>query len=63
MQDMQIQAEKLRQDAAECALIRDLATAPHKQQLFDRLAKHLNILADEVEKAIATEVDGATKRA
>ncbi|MBR0995513.1 hypothetical protein JQ580_32865 [Bradyrhizobium japonicum] len=62
MEDMQIQVEKLRKEAAECALIRDLATAPHKQQLFDRLTKHLNILADEVEKAIADQA-GATERA
>lgn len=30
MKDMQAQLEKLRTDAAECALIRDLATAPKK---------------------------------
>ena len=55
MKDMQAQAEKLRTDAAECALIRDLATEPHKRELFNRLAEHLNTLAAEVEKAIADQ--------
>ncbi|WP_440642067.1 hypothetical protein ACSHT2_13930 [Bradyrhizobium sp. PUT101] len=52
MKDMRTQAEKLRTDAAECALIRDLATEPKKRELFSRLAEHLNTLADEVERAI-----------
>jgi len=50
MQDYQAQIEKLRTEAAECALIRDLATDKAKRELFDRLAQHLNALADEVEK-------------
>ena len=41
MQDMKARLEKLRADAAECALIRDLATDPVKRELFARLAKHL----------------------
>ncbi|MCS3896423.1 hypothetical protein M2171_005556 [Bradyrhizobium japonicum USDA 38] len=53
MQDMQAQLEKLRADAAECALIRDLATDPKKRELFTRLAEHLTVLADEVQRAIA----------
>jgi hypothetical protein len=52
MQDMLAQLEKLRRDAAECAVIRDLATDPQKRELFDRLAAHLTILASEVERAI-----------
>ncbi|WP_258770042.1 hypothetical protein [Bradyrhizobium arachidis] len=44
--------EKLRTDAAECALIRDLATDPKKRDLFGRLADHLAVLASEVERAI-----------
>jgi hypothetical protein len=52
MQDMLAQLEKLRSDAAECALIRDLATDPKKRELFDRLAVHLNVLASEVERAM-----------
>lgn len=35
MQDMQAHLEKLRKDAAECALIRDLATDPRKRELFN----------------------------
>jgi hypothetical protein len=52
MQDMLAQLEKLRSDAAECALIRDLATDPKKRELFDRLAAHLSLLASEVERAM-----------
>jgi hypothetical protein len=50
---MQAQLEKLKTDAAECALIRDLATDPKKRELFARLAEHLTALASEVEQAIA----------
>ncbi len=53
MQDMKAHLEKLRTDAAECALIRDLATDIRKRELFARLAEHLNLLAGEVEAAIA----------
>jgi hypothetical protein len=52
MQDMQTHLEKLRTDAAECGLIRDLATDSQKRELFARLAAHLSALADEVERAI-----------
>jgi hypothetical protein len=45
MKDYQAQLEKLRRDAAECALIRDHATDKAKRQLFDRLAAHLGTLA------------------
>jgi hypothetical protein len=53
MKDMESQLERLRADAAECALIRDLATDLQKRELFGRLAEHLNVLASEVERAIA----------
>jgi hypothetical protein len=53
MKDMQASLEKLRTEAAECALIRDLATDPKKRDLFARLADHLAALAAEVEEAIA----------
>jgi hypothetical protein len=53
MKDMQAQLEKLRKDAAECALIRDLATDPKKRELFTRLADHLSVLAAEVERSVA----------
>jgi hypothetical protein len=58
MRDMQVQLEKLRTDAAECALIRDLATDPTKRELFTKLAEHLSTLAAEVEAAIAAKLGG-----
>ena len=56
MQDMKAYLEKLRADAAECALIRDLATDPVKRELFARLAEHLAALAGEIEAAITTRL-------
>ena len=58
MQDMKAHLEKLRTDAAECSLIRDLATDPQKRALFTRLAEHLGTLASEVEAAIAAKLTG-----
>ena len=52
MQNYQASLEKLRGDAAEAALIRDLATDMAKREMFNRLAKHLDQLADEVERAM-----------
>jgi hypothetical protein len=52
MKDYQAQIEKLRKDAADCTLIRDLATDKAKREMFDRLATHLSILADQVELAM-----------
>jgi hypothetical protein len=52
MKDYQAQAEKLRTEAAECALIRDLATDKAKREMFDRLATDLTVLADQIELAI-----------
>jgi hypothetical protein len=42
MKDYQGSIEKLRKDAAEAALIRDLATDGAKRETFDRLQKHLS---------------------
>ncbi|WP_407169803.1 hypothetical protein [Bradyrhizobium sp. ORS 111] len=53
MKDMVAHLEKLRADAAECALIRDLATDPRKRRLFTMLAEHLSELAAAVETEIA----------
>ncbi len=53
MKDMQAHLEKLRADAAECALISNFATNLEKKALFTRLAEHLTVLASEVERAIA----------
>lgn len=58
MQDYATQVEKLRRDAAECAMIRDLATDPAKREVFDRLAKHLAVLADQVELAMTERKNG-----
>ena len=52
MKDYQSQLEKLRRDAAECELIRDLATDKAKRELFDRIASHLTVLANQVEIAV-----------
>ncbi|MGM4875756.1 hypothetical protein AB7645_31515 [Bradyrhizobium sp. 956_D2_N1_5] len=49
MKDYQASLEKLRKDAAEAALIRDLATVPTKRE---KLALHLTSLADQVELAM-----------
>jgi hypothetical protein len=52
VQDYLKHLEKLRTDAAECRLICDLASDPAKRELFERLAAHLAILADQVEEAM-----------
>jgi hypothetical protein len=52
MKDCRASLEKLRQDAAEAALIRDLATDKAKCEMFERLHQHLNRLADEVEQTL-----------
>jgi hypothetical protein len=52
MKDYQAHHEKLQKDAAECALVPDLATDA-KREMFDRLSRHLNQLADEVERAMS----------
>jgi hypothetical protein len=58
MRDYQAQIEKLRKDAAECALIRDLATDKHKRDTFDRLTTHLSALADQVEISMLERKNG-----
>jgi hypothetical protein len=50
LKDYKAQLEKLRRDAADCALIRDLATDKAKREMFDRLCSHLTVLADQVEE-------------
>jgi phage terminase Nu1 subunit (DNA packaging protein) len=54
MQDYLAALERLRKDAADAALIRDLATDKVKQDFFDLLHRHLDQLADEVERAVNT---------
>ena len=58
MKDYQAHLEKLRKDAAECALVRDLASDKAKRELFDRLARHLDQLADEVERVMNVRETG-----
>ena len=52
MKDYKVAIERLRKDAAEAALIRDLATNVTKREMFDRLHQHLTRLANEVEQAM-----------
>ena len=52
MLDYKAAIAKLRRDAAEAALIRDMATEQTKRDLFNRLQEHLTRLADEVEQAM-----------
>jgi hypothetical protein len=59
MHDYRAQLEKLREDAAECALIRDLAKDKAKRELFDQLAVHLSALADHVALAILQAKPGS----
>ena len=53
MKDYQASSEKLRKDAVEAALIRDLTTDKAKREMYDRLHQHFNRLADEVQRAMA----------
>jgi hypothetical protein len=59
MRDMKAHLEKLRVQVSECELIRDLATDKAKRELFDRLAQHLEMLADDIERAIASDTKPA----
>jgi hypothetical protein len=54
MRDYRASIEKLRRDAAEAALVRDLATGRVKRDMYSRLHEHLNRLADEVERAMSS---------
>jgi hypothetical protein len=58
VKDYQASIEKLRRDAAEAALIRDLATDKIKREMFARLHEHLNRLADEVGRAMNNHKTG-----
>jgi hypothetical protein len=43
---------KLRDDAAECAVTSGLVTDKEKRDLFAKLAAHLTVLADELERVM-----------
>ena len=53
MKEIQTRLDKIRSDAAECLLLSNLIT-DEKREVFARTAEHLNALALEVEKTIAT---------
>lgn len=53
MKDYLASMEKLRTDAADAALVRDLATDPVKRHMYGRIYDHLMMLADEVEFAMS----------
>jgi hypothetical protein len=55
VKDYRASLEKLCKEAAEAAMIRDLATEKNKRELYDRLHVHLSRLADEVERMIAVD--------
>jgi hypothetical protein len=54
MKDYIASIETLRREAADAALIRDLATDRIKREVYERLHRHLSQLADEVERAMNT---------
>jgi hypothetical protein len=58
VKDYRASIEKLRKDAAEAALIRDLATDKVKRQMYDKLHAHFNELADEIERAVKSSAVG-----
>ncbi len=54
MKDYLASIEKLRDDAKEAAAVRDRATDANKREMFDRLQRHFDQLADEIERAMNT---------
>jgi BA14K-like protein len=65
MTDMQAHLDKIRSDAGECLLLGSLAT-DEKKEMFIKIAEHLNSLALEIERTIATNganVSPAARRA
>ena len=55
MKDYRASLAKLRRDSAESKLISDLATGNAKRRMFAKLAKRLDKLADEVERAMTVK--------
>ena len=53
VKDYRASIEKLRRDAVEAALIRDLATDHVKRELYDRLYRHFSSLAEQAIKSSA----------
>jgi hypothetical protein len=55
MKDYQTSLAKLRKSSAESKLISDLATGNAKRKMFAKLAKGLEKLADDVERAMTVK--------
>ena len=53
MQDIIAKREQYLTEAAECELIRDLATDPKKRELFGRLAHDLRKMVADLDAAVA----------
>jgi hypothetical protein len=58
MRNLSKHLEKIRTDAAECAVLSGLATDKMKRDLFARLSQHLTVLAEEVEKVVGPALPG-----
>jgi hypothetical protein len=52
MKGMRAHLEKLREQAAECALLSAEALTKEKRELFAKLNAHLTVLADHVESVL-----------
>jgi hypothetical protein len=61
MKEIKTHLDKIRSDAAECLLLSNLVT-DGKREVFAKTAEHLNALASEVEKTIATNSADEGKR-
>ena len=55
MRDMQVHLNKLRDDAAECAMRAIETEDQERSERFLVASRHLNSLADQVEHAIARQ--------
>ena len=60
MKDYQASLEKLRKDAAEAALISDLATDPTKREMYSKLNEHFSRLAADVITGTVRAINGGT---
>ena len=52
MKDILVHLEKLRSDAAEYLVLSSSTDDQGKRQLFAKMAKHLTVLADEVQREV-----------
>jgi hypothetical protein len=59
MKDYLASIEKLRKEAVDAALVRDLATDPAKRDMYGRIHDHLMMLANEVERALSRSGAGS----